>query len=229
MKTAANHPDRSPPAFTLIEMLVVITIMAIIAAMVVTAGQTASQKKKLTAVSGEKNRLMTMIDNYQAKLNYYPPDNGGLVSNTTFSSIYDALAATNPLMYELTGATNVETGAKGKMLVFNSSNANLTIQASAYAEVFNRDGIANGDTTEPHNFFQPGPSSKEYGIYSTGSTPPICGLLVPVEFTNALIPNFWHYDSSTTNRHNMASYDLWAEFTIGSKNGHPVIITNGNW
>jgi prepilin-type N-terminal cleavage/methylation domain-containing protein len=228
MKTKGNYHDCSREAFTLIEMLTVITIMGIIAALVVSMGQAASQTKKITAVNGEKNRLLTLIDNYYAKLNYYPPDNGGLISNTVNPFIYDGLAATNPLIYELTGATNV-VGAKPKMLVFNSTNIDLPILTSIYTEVFNRGGIANGDTTDPHNFFQPGPSSKEYTTYSTASSPPICGLLVPADFTNALRPNFWHYDSSTTNRHNMGSFDLWAEFSIGSKSGRPILITNGNW
>jgi prepilin-type N-terminal cleavage/methylation domain-containing protein len=231
MKTKGKHHDRSRQAFTLIEMLTVITIMGIIAALVVTMGQAASQQKKITAVNAEKARLMTMIGSYYNKLNYYPPDNGLLISNTVNLSIYDAMAATNPLIYELTGATNnADQTAKGtKMMVFNSTNANEAILSSFYVDVFNRGGVANGDTAEPHDFFQPGPTSKEVGVYFNGSSPPICGLLVPIEFTNVQVANFWHYDSSTTNRHNMNSYDLWAEYSIGSKNGHLTLITNGNW
>jgi len=228
MNTKENHYDRSRQAFTLIEMLTVITIMGIVAALVVTMGSAASQKKKIVATQGEMKRLTAMIGNYQAKLNYFPPDNGGLVSNTAYPSIYDAWAATNPLAYELTGATNV-TGSRPKMLVFNSATANDSILTSIYSSVFNRGGIANGDINEPHNFFQPGPSSKEYSYYYTNSSPWVYGLLVPVEFIDPKVPNFWHYDSSTTNRHNLATYDLWAEFSIGSKNGKPTIITNGNW
>ena len=228
MNTKENHYDRSRQAFTLIEMLTVITIMGIVAALVVTMGSAASQKKKIVATQGEMKRLTAMIGNYQAKLNYFPPDNGGLVSNTAYPSIYDAWAATNPLAYELTGATNV-TGSRPKMLVFNSATANDSILTSIYSSVFNRGGIANGDSSEPHNFFQPGPTSKETNVYSSSSSPPICGLIVPVEFTNALIPNFWHYDSSTTNRHNLDIYDLWAEYSMGSKIGHAILVTNGNW
>ena len=229
MNTKRNPHGRSRRAFTLIEMLTVITIMGILATLIVTMGQAAAQKKKTTAVNGEKHRLTVMIDAYYNKLNYYPPDNGALVFNTTYPAIYDALAATNPLIYELTGATNV-TGARAKMLVFNSTNTSVTLFTSTYSNVFNRGGIANGDSTEPHDFFLPGPSAKEYTNYFTSPPqPPVCGLVVPVEFTNALAPNFWHYDYSTTNRHNLATYDLWAEFQIGSKSGRPVLITNGNW
>jgi prepilin-type N-terminal cleavage/methylation domain-containing protein len=233
MNTKGNRHERSGLAFTLIEMLTVITIMGIIAGLVVYAGQQASQKKKIVAVEGEKNRLITMIDNYYAKLNYYPPDNGALISNNLAAYNYDTWSATNPLIYELFGATNTSvSGALGggvDLVVFNSSNSSQLLVASAYAKVFNRGGIANGDAFEPHNFFQPGPAPKEYAAYSTNYTPLVCGLVVPSDLVPGNTNNFWHYDSSTTNRHNMATYDLWAEFSIGAKNGQLTIITNGNW
>jgi prepilin-type N-terminal cleavage/methylation domain-containing protein len=225
MNTNGNKHDRSRLAFTLIELLTVITIMGIVAALVVTMGKAASQKKKDMAVKADKSKLITMIDSYHAKLNYYPPDNG---SNATASpSLYDGYTATNPLIYELFGATNTNSGAY--LIVFNSSSSAPNITSSDYSKVFNRGGIANGDATEPQNFFQPGPLPKEYAPYSTSSSPPICGLIVPAELFPGKTNNFWHYDSSSANRHNMGSYDLWAEYSIGSKGGVPTIITNGNW
>jgi prepilin-type N-terminal cleavage/methylation domain-containing protein len=233
MNTKANIHGRSGRAFTLIEMLTVITIMGIIAGLVVYAGQQASQKKKIVAVEGEKNRLITLIGNYYAKLNYYPPDNGALISNSANPTLYDALAATNPLIYELFGATNTNGGAN--LIVFNSTAVAPLLPVSgsgiSYATTFNRVGIANGDAAEPHDFFVPGPALKEYAPYAaaSGNSPAICGLLVPADKIPGNTNNFWHYDSSTTNRHNLNSYDLWAEFSIGSKSGQLTIITNGNW
>ncbi|HEY3863763.1 MAG TPA: type II secretion system protein [Verrucomicrobiae bacterium] len=221
------HHDRSLAAFTLIEMLTVITIMSIIAAMIVTMAQSASQKKKIVAVDGEKERLVNLIENYKAKLNFYPPDNGGLISNTADLAVYDGMAATNQLMYELMGVTNVP-GSKQRMLVFNSPDINTPLLGSEFAKNFNRGGVANCDPSEPNNFFLPGPLPKEYTNYDATVTPPICGLLVPTEFTNVRVANFWHYDSSTTNRHNITSYDLWAEYSIGSKSGRMILKTNGN-
>jgi len=118
--------------------------------------------------------------------------------------------------------------------VFNPSNFPTVLPALTYSQTFNRGGVANGDSVEPHNFFQPGPSPKEYHSYTpilpnTQASAIVLGLLVPVELTNVQAPNFWHYDSSTTNRHNLDSFDLWAEFSIGSKSGQPIVITNGNW
>jgi prepilin-type N-terminal cleavage/methylation domain-containing protein len=221
MSINANKHDRSRLAFTLVEMLTVITIMGIVAALVVTMGQTAAQKKKIVAVQGEKEKLITMIDNYYAKLNYYPPDNASLILYTNNPARFDALAATNPLVYELTGATNLNNGAN--LAVFNTNN----LTTSAYQGVFNRAGVANGDAQEPHNFFQPGPSPKEYAAYS--KNPLIYGLLVPADLVPGNTNNFWHYDSSSPNRHNMNSYDLWAEFSIANIHGKVTIITNGNW
>jgi len=229
MNTKATKHDHSRLAFTLIELLAVIAIMAIIAALVVTMGQAASQKKKTLAVEADKHKLITMISSYYAKLNYYPPDNGLLAANASNPSLYDGLAATNPLVYELFGATNTNRGAN--LIVFNSPTTKNYIKASDYATTFNRGGIANGDAAEPQNFFQPGPLPKEYAPYAAGSktSPPICGLIVPADLVPGNTNNFWHYDSSSTNRHNMNSYDLWAEFVVGTKSGNLLIITNGNW
>jgi prepilin-type N-terminal cleavage/methylation domain-containing protein len=236
MNTQGNHHNRSRLAFTLIELLTVMAIMGIVVTMVVTMGQAASQRKKIVTVEGDKNKLITMIESYHTKLNYYPPDNGLLVSISNNPILYDAVAATNPLIYELTGATNFNDGTyAGTIAVFNSSSLANTLSVSSYSNVFNRGGVANGDASEPRNFFQPGPAAKEYASYTntSPSSPPVCGLIVPVDLNPGNLTNgnfnWWHYDSSTTNRHNMNSYDLWAEFSIGSKNGKLTIITNGNW
>src|SRR5580658_3767735 len=94
-------------ASTLVEMLVVMAIIAIVAAMVVGMNSAAQTKKRQALVQSDLNKLRLMIDSYQAKLNFYPPDNGNLISNTLNPVLYDGLAATNPLLYELTGATNL--------------------------------------------------------------------------------------------------------------------------
>jgi len=221
MNTEANRHYHARRAFTLVEMITVIAIMGIVATMVVTMGQAAAQKKKIVAVEGEKQKLITMIDNYYNKLNYYPPDNPLLVLNTNNQAIYDGLAATNPLVYELTGATNLNNGAN--LAVFNTNN----LTATAYQLVFNRAGVANGDALEPHNFFQPGPAPKDYAPYS--KNPLVVGLIVPADLVPGNTNNFWHYDSSSPLRHNLTSYDLWAEFSTANIHGHLTTITNGNW
>src|SRR5665213_4359189 len=138
MNTKGNKHDRSQIAFTLIELLTVIAIMGIIAALVVTMGVAASQKKKILAVDADKNKLMTMIDNYHSKLNYYPPDNGKLAANALNPTLYENYSAANPLLYELYGATNTNSG--NNLIVFNSSAAVPTITSVRYETNFNRGG-----------------------------------------------------------------------------------------
>jgi len=207
-------------AFTLIEMLVVIAIIGIVAALVVNMNAGAQAAKRNAQVNADKSKLMTMINNYQSKLNFYPPDNGSLAA--TNLAYYDATAAINPLLYELTGATNTNT-VPPTILLFDT---NVPTQ-STFSNLFGRLSVANSSTDEPHSFYIPQP--KEYTNYP-GST--LNGLLVPVLMvspTGTLITNFWHYDSSSTNRHNLSSYDLWAEYVSAGKNGSNIITTNGNW
>jgi prepilin-type N-terminal cleavage/methylation domain-containing protein len=214
---------RAQNGFTLIEILVVIAIMGIVAAMVLTAGQYASKVKKETAVKAEREKLQTMIDNYQSKLNFYPPDNGILINPQILNNpaLYDGYTASNPLVYELTGGSNNTSFA----VVFNNNNLTLIGPSGTYNAVFNRTAIANSDASEPQNFFKPPPLPQDYTNYP-GT--PVVGLVVPAPITNGQL-NFWHYDASSPNRHNQNSYDLWAEFSVGSKNGNLVIETNGNW
>jgi prepilin-type N-terminal cleavage/methylation domain-containing protein len=209
-------------AFTLIEMLVVIAIIGIIAALVVSMNSAAQTKKRQTQVEGGKQKLLLLIDNYQSKLNFYPPDNGSLVSNglANYAANYEGWAATNPLVYELTGATNL---TNGYLQLFDGTS---NITPAVYNDVFGRMSVNNANQdVAPQLFYLPQP--KEYTHYVATQTASLVGLIVPVPGPVAV--NYWHYDASSTNRHNMASYDLWAEYISASKNGTNIITTNGNW
>jgi prepilin-type N-terminal cleavage/methylation domain-containing protein len=224
----ANITKRPIVAFTLIEILVVIAIMAIIAAMVLQGGKYASTVKKETAVKAEREKLQTMIDNYQAKLNFYPPDNGNLatLSSSAAESVYEGYTASNALIYELTGVTNTNSTSA---IIFLNGNI-ISLVKGDFPTYFNRTGIANADSSEPQNFFKPPPMPQDYTNYpgTALNSFDALGLLVPAQLTLGQ-PNFWHYDASSPRRHNQNSYDLWAEFSVGSKNGSLIIETNGNW
>ena len=224
-----NHTKSQTTAFTLIEIITVIAIIGIVAALILTGGQYASKMKMETAVKAEREKLQTMIDNYQSKLNYYPPDNGLLATNLSFLTpvVYENLTASNALIYELTGVTNTNST---QAIIFTGDIISLSA-ASPFAKYFNRTGIANADSSEPQNFFKPAPKLQDYTNYpgtSTSGPDAVWGLLVPAQLVKTK-PNFWHYDASSPRRHNQNSYDLWAEFAVGTKNGNPVIETNGNW
>jgi prepilin-type N-terminal cleavage/methylation domain-containing protein len=220
-------PRHTTSAFTLIEVLVVIAIMGIIAAMVLEGGKYASKVKKETAITAKREKLQTMIDSYQAKLNFYPPDNGNLASlpATAAQSLYEELTASNALIYELTGVTNTNST---QAIIFNGTVISFT--SGNFSKYFNRTGVGNADSSEPQNFFKPAPLPSDYTNFpGTPSTSfDALGLLVPAPITPGQ-PNFFHYDCSSPRRHNQNSYDLWAEFAVGTQNGKPIIETNGNW
>jgi prepilin-type N-terminal cleavage/methylation domain-containing protein len=212
-------------AFTLIEMLVVIAIIGIVAAMVAGMASAAKVKQRAAQVTAGKTSLTMMIESYQSKLNFFPPDNGLLA--TTPAGNYDALAATNPLLYELTGATNNYLNS-ANILLFNGTNEDYKYYNSTFA----RTAVNNANADEPHDFYIPGPQPKDYTNYTTPGVPlmyQLQGLIVPVGVTTAPSANYWHYDSSTTNRHNITGYDLWAEYISTTKGGSNIVVTNGNW
>jgi hypothetical protein len=126
----------------------------------------------------------------------------------------------------LTGVTNTNST---QAIIFNGADISLT--TGDFPKYFNRTGIANADASEPQDFFRPSPKPQDYTNYPGADlTKPFAavGLLVPAPLVKTQ-PNFWHYDASSPKRHNQNSYDLWAEFVVGTKNGAPVIETNGNW
>jgi hypothetical protein len=165
-----------------------------------------------------------MIESYHAKLNFYPPDNGGLTNGNLTPADYDRYTASNQLFYELTGVSNNSSGSGFYAYNLNNSNTAPFVHASDFTNVFYRGGVANSDSSEPQNFYQPGPTPQECGIYLSNAADVIYGLIVPAQMVANNTNNFIHYDASSTNRHNMNSYDIWAEYMIGSK-----YYTNGNW
>jgi prepilin-type N-terminal cleavage/methylation domain-containing protein len=217
--------------FTLVELLAVISIIGIIAALVLTGVTAATSARRRTMVETQKQTLMSAIQTYKDKLNFYPPDNGSLASITpgNYASQYDGASAANPLLYELVGATAVDPlGTKYNVHLTNgtfpSGMTNVTM--TAFNNLYARGAIANSDPTTPQNFLNPQP--QDFTNYSMTGFTGFYGLTVAVPLTNGQV-NFWHYDSSSQYRHNPSSFDLWAEFSIVQKGNKPVVITNGNW
>jgi prepilin-type N-terminal cleavage/methylation domain-containing protein len=207
METKHTNFWKRRVGFTLIELLVVIAIIGILAALITGLSKSAADKRKKARVIGELAKLQTVIDDYESKMGSYPPDNGNLVNEDATRPS----SATNQLYYELAGATFNGNDASPQ---FTTPRGDV-ISGAEVKTYFKRDGIANSL------------SPKSYYTANENERKPIAGnvqvLVVPVDFTPGQI-NPWHYDSSSANRHNPDSYDLWAQIIIG---GQTNII--GNW
>ncbi|MEK7685362.1 MAG: prepilin-type N-terminal cleavage/methylation domain-containing protein [Verrucomicrobiota bacterium] len=207
-----GHGHSASFAFTLIELLMVISIIGLLAGLLVGLGPLASRKMKESRVRAELNRLVTGIEAYKADIGSYPPDNPGQPNKP-------------PLYYELSGA--IFTNGN-----FQTLNRLETIAPSVLKTYFGREGIMNSARNDPKEVkfsmdFKPS-QYKEMEVKEDVEL-----LIVPAkgpnqikgrDGSNVIDINPWRYDASSTNRHNRNSFDLWAEILIGKRTN---II--GNW
>lgn len=225
MKT--NPPNESfgkrhRKAFTLIELLVVISIIAVLAALILGIGGVVGQKKTIARAQTQMHKLQTAIEVYKARMGFYPPSTVVTLADRT--NVPVNRSARNALFYELTGT--VFDGASRYANVFGE--VLNSVQINSY---FNMTGFANTATSrdEVQSFCAP-VGMDELGNINTSSsplTPPVWVFVLPADgplgFRSQehggkqrwVVP--WCYDSSSTNRMNADSYDLWIDITIGGK------------
>jgi prepilin-type N-terminal cleavage/methylation domain-containing protein len=225
--------ERGRAAFTLVELLVVIAIIALLAAMVVPLAKVATTKMRLARVNAELNRYVTAIETYKLEAGEYPPDNGTLKTYQTSNPAWKKAAAYNPLFYELSGAVFTNRAGQNVFLVIDSAEEITPINLKNY---FGVDGIRNSARDRHDRPFKgfsfreaehratkvEGVELLEVPVPSVQSQMLVGKIRNNPAATNAFNP--WYYDSSTTNRHNKKSFDLWAEILIG-KEVHVI----GNW
>lgn len=212
------HRGTRTAAFTLIEMLVVIGIIGILAALILGISGIAASKMRRAKAEAERDALVTAIQSYKNKKGFYPPDN-------TKSTIM------SPLFYELTGTvvmisgstTNFQSRASGDIL----SPANIT-------NIFNAGGFMNAsaDPSEVLNFaptIAKSSRTASFVIPSTTTTYTLfCISVAGPPQTNTIDGklfepyNVWNY-VSTNPTNNSGSYDLWIDVKYG---GHTNRISN---
>ena len=204
---------RSVRAFTLIELLVVIAIIAIVAGLVVGLSGVTSEKKKISRAQVERDRLVTLIEDYKAKVGVYPPDNPNN-------------AGRNTLLYELAGAIR-DTRNPGNP-TYITPIANITplgnVQASVLIASFGVNGIQNavdigGETNQVHRLLK-SVKPDQMGTVAPGTI----SLVVPIDDWNGQQPNPWNYLRGDNAAHNKDSFDLWVNIKMGRKTN---VI--GNW
>lgn len=225
-----DHEPRTTDqaAFTLIEMLVVIGIIALLAGLIVGATHLTGSKMKENSIRAELHALVAAIEAYHDRFNSYPPDH--VVSRNPLV----VNSATNSLYYELTGVL-----VEDRSGTFRSPNRTEKIPSGAGSVLdryFGVDAILNSDPDPKKikNFLPNWKTSQSKAINSLASDrpqPELLVLVVPAPWPPNLIPqptripglNPWHY-VSTQPTNNPSSYDLWAEYMDGKE-----LKIIGNW
>ena len=215
--------------FSLIEMLIVIAVIGILAALLL-GGMPAIQEKKIRSqVRTELRNLITAIEAYKEKHGFYPPDN----ANTADAA---RAIAQPPLFYELVG-----TAVKDNTFYpVNGSTNELTSQK--VKEYFGADGFMNSgpEASEVKNFYTIGKTNLHYVVspFATAGDKPLVlrapgrGPTVGGFPAAAVELNTWRYIVSKPRRgpndryptNNPNTFDLWADVRIGGR-----IVTIGNW
>ena len=203
-------PNCPPLAFTLIEMLVVISVIGVLAALLFPAAAAIKKNATLKRAKAELSQLETGIENYKLKLGFYPPDNPGR-------------PAENQLYFELLGT--VQNG--GRIETLDGSGKILTIQVLsifgriAFSNLGARKGAEEGLIAE--NFLPATLKTSQLGELLPAS-PGVKVFVGPVAWPDNLLPwptsvkglNPWRYVSSNPTN-NTKSYDLWIDLVISGK------------
>ncbi|HEX4343808.1 MAG TPA: hypothetical protein VH255_10470 [Verrucomicrobiae bacterium] len=201
-KTRDGAPRRWA-AFTLLELLVVIGIIALLAALLVPLTALAVAKMKLSRAAVELTDLATVIQNYKETKGFYPPDNPNDVTQP-------------PLFYELNG-TIFDPVAQTYRPMYNTNLGITAIPAANLPLEFGVQGFVN-TTQNPadnpvfsHNF------SPSQFTDDTNSTLLIKYkiLVCPIVHLDGTINPYNYNSTNPTNNPN--TFDLWVDIISRGK------------
>jgi prepilin-type N-terminal cleavage/methylation domain-containing protein len=221
-KTAANK-FTSRLAFTLVELLVVISIIGVLAAFTVPVLKSLKRREFISKTQAELALLETAIDSYKAAYGFYPPDNTNIVNNLTS-------AMTNQLYYELIGTTN-----NGVNYVALDGSAQIPV--GSVGNAFGVGGFMNCNSANKVSS-EDSPSAKsflsslkpnQYATIADGAAnvtllvASVGGPDQKYQPLNTLDLNPWRYVAQGTN--NPGGYDLWVQLVIA---GQTNLVCNWN-
>jgi prepilin-type N-terminal cleavage/methylation domain-containing protein len=205
---------RHPSAFTLVELLVVISIIGLLAAFIFPVTAAIEKNKYITRSRLEMGQVGTAIDDYKDTYGFYPPDNPG---NPLLNQLY----------YELIGTTNTASGT------FQTLDGSSTVTSGTLTSTF-------GGVSAFINCSKPGSGEQVvagrnflHELRPTQTTP-YNGVTLLVASVGGPDANYapltgsasnpWRYISSNpTNNPN--SYDLWVQLSIS---GNKYLVCNWN-
>lgn len=206
MKPNSNLAPSRPRAFTLVELLVVMSVIAILAALIFPAGAAIKRGATIKKAQAELLQVETAINSYKAKFGHFPPDN-----------VNQCLS--NMLYFELLGT--VQKGAN-----FETLDGSAQIPVASVQPVFGVGGFVNctkggGDESTPAVKFLQGLKPGQFAELTPGFRLLTCSVGWPVERTDAPLAGFagvnpWRY-VSTNPTNNQGGFDLWVDIFVGGK------------
>ena len=212
-------------AFTLVELLVVISIIAVIAGFTLVAVGSTGRVRKISVAQGELKSIEMALENYHAKYGVYPPGNQNPVN--TYSPIDRALFS--QLYYELSGTKITTVGGVSYFYTLDD-DARSSVKVSEVGSAYGVGGFLNctkggGEEVATAKNFLPGLKSQQINRQVTNK------YIVPVT-TTMLVTSVGGPDDTYTplgasglnpfryvypGTNNVGSYDLWVELVIKGK------------
>lgn len=216
------------PAFTLVELLIVISIIGVLVAFTIPVMKSVKRLQYIKHTTAEMGLLETAIQRYHDAYGFYPPSNPNYNPNNSTAS---SQAMFSPLYFELLGTTN-NTGL-GLYQTLDGS-ANIGDSTTTISNAFGVGGFINcskvgssEDAPAAKNFL-PDLKTKQFGSNITNNGITVTLLLGSVggpdqnyQPLGASGLNPWRYVSPGVN--NPKSYDLWIQLVI---NGQTNLICN---
>lgn len=216
MKTYQTRNLKSKSAFTLVEMLVVIAVIAILAGLLFPAFSAIKRQMTIKKAKAELQQVVFWIDSYKSKKGFYPPDHvlaGGGVDPVV-----------NSLYFELSGVNNIELNLANPP-IFQTFDKAATVTAAECLTHFGQGGILNcskngEDGGQPATEFLKQLKPNQYGTNGAGIRLLACSVAWPVDkgqvITGVDLLNPWRY-VSTGPTNNNGTYDLWVDISIANK------------
>jgi len=215
LKFRLNSPRQT--AFTLMELLIVIAIIGILAALILPISGAVKKKQMLSRAQAELNQVQTAIEAYKAKLGFYPPDNPDN-------------PVTNQLYFELEGTVQTPDGARytttdGSSQVL-TNNVRLLFGPKVNGFMNSSKNLrSSDDAAAAVNFLKAGLRPNQIGRLNNNFAILVCSVPWMSPDTSPLISkdiapqqppclNPWQYISSNPTN-NPTTYDLWVDIVIG--------------
>jgi prepilin-type N-terminal cleavage/methylation domain-containing protein len=221
----ASRVTRRARAFTLVELLVVISVIAVLAALTIPGLGVVKKRQYINTAQAEMQRIETALENYKAKYGVYPP--GNQITPTNSYAPMDR-SEFSQLYYELSGTTRVTNGGTGYFSTLDGSSqikitdVNIAYGVSGFINCSN--GIGE-DAVSPKNFLS-GLTAKQINTQVSNNLVNTAMLVTsvggpdvnyqPLSPAGVNVPGLNPFRYVYPGVNNPNSYDLWVQLSIGS-------------